>query len=61
MWGGWRRSGWKEDAVADVPANRPIAPDVGGMGVISLDPGQPVDLEASLLGGQAHRWRREGE
>ena len=46
--------------MADAPANRPIAPDVGGMGVISLAPDQPVDLEASLLGGQAHRWRREG-
>ncbi len=27
----------------------------------SFDAGQPVDLEASLLGGQAHRWKREGE
>ena len=26
-----------------------------------FDPGQPVDLEASLLGGQAHRWKREGD
>lgn len=26
-----------------------------------FDAGQPVDLEASLLGGQAHRWKREGE
>ena len=24
----------------------------------SFDAGQPVDLEASLLGGQAHRWKR---
>ena len=23
-----------------------------------FEPGQPVDLEASLLGGQAHRWKR---
>ena len=28
---------------------------------VSFDAGQPVDLEASLLGGQAHRWKREGE
>ena len=33
---------------------------------MALDPvrfesGQPVDLEASLLGGQAHRWKREGD
>ena len=27
----------------------------------SFDVGQPLDLEASLLGGQAHRWKREGE
>ena len=26
-----------------------------------FDAGQPVDLEASLLGGQAHRWKREGD
>ena len=26
-----------------------------------FEPGQPVDLEASLLGGQAHRWKREGD
>ena len=25
---------------------------------VSFDAGQPVDLEASLLGGQAHRWKR---
>ena len=29
--------------------------------VARFDAGQPVDLEASLLGGQAHRWKREGE
>ena len=29
----------------------PLAP-------VSFDAGQPVDLEASLLGGQAHRWKR---
>ena len=28
---------------------------------VGFDAGQPVDLEASLLGGQAHRWKREGE
>ena len=27
-------------------------------GAVAFDPGQPVDLEASLLGGQAHRWKR---
>ena len=27
----------------------------------TFDTGQPVDLEASLLGGQAHRWKREGD
>ena len=27
----------------------------------SFEAGQPLDLEASLLGGQAHRWKREGE
>ena len=26
-----------------------------------FDAGQPIDLEASLLGGQAHRWKREGD
>ena len=29
-----------------------------GTGSVSFDAGQPVDLEASLLGGQAHRWKR---
>ena len=26
-----------------------------------FDAGQPIDLEASLLGGQAHRWKGEGD
>ena len=26
---------------------------------LRFDAGQPIDLEASLLGGQAHRWRQE--
>jgi len=26
---------------------------------LRFDAGQPIDLEASLLGGQAHRWQRE--
>ena len=30
------------------------------IGMARFDPGQPADLEASLLGGQAHRWKREG-
>lgn len=47
--------------MAAAPANPPRAPDAGGMGIIRLEPHQPVDLEASLLGGQAHRWRREGQ
>ena len=48
--------------MAAAPANPPIPPnaDAGGSGKILLEPGQPVDLESSLLGGQAHRWRREG-
>ncbi len=31
------------------------------LATVRFDAGQPVDLEASLLGGQAHRWKREGE
>ena len=27
--------------------------------MLRFDAGQPIDLEASLLGGQAHRWERE--
>ena len=27
--------------------------------MLRFDAGQPIDLEASLLGGQAHRWQRE--
>ena len=34
--------------------------DAVAPGSASFDAGQPVDLEASLLGGQAHRWKREG-
>ena len=50
--------------MATAPANPPPIPpnaDAGESGKIRLDPGQPLDLESSLLGGQAHRWRREGE
>ena len=28
---------------------------------VRFDAGQPIDLEASLLGGQAHRWKTEGD
>ena len=28
------------------------------LATVRFDAGQPVDLEASLLGGQAHRWKR---
>ncbi len=33
----------------------PARTDIGG-----FDAGQPIDLDASLLGGQAHRWKQEG-
>ena len=54
--------------MAAAPANPPDSPDsgadsganAGARGIIPLDPGQPLDLESSLLGGQAHRWQREG-
>ena len=29
--------------------------------IAKFDAGQPVDLEASLLGGQAHRWKQESD
>ena len=29
--------------------------------MLRFDAGQPIDLEASLLGGQAHRWKREDD
>ncbi len=41
--------------MALAPGSLPLAPVAG------FDVRQPVDLEASLLGGQAHRWKREGE
>ena len=31
---------------------------VGKPHMLRFDAGQPIDLEASLLGGQAHRWKR---
>ncbi len=31
------------------------------LATVRFDARQPIDLEASLLGGQAHRWKREGE
>ena len=31
------------------------------LATVRFDAGQPIDLEDSLLGGQAHRWKREGE
>ena len=58
--------------MAAAPANPPDSSDsvtdsgagseanAGERGTISLDSGQPLDLESSLLGGQAHRWQREG-
>ena len=47
--------------MATAPDNPPdLGADSGDMGKIPLDPRQPLDLESSLLGGQAHRWRREG-
>ena len=54
--------------MAAAPANPPDSPDSGAdsgsnageRGIILLDSGQPLDLESSLLGGQAHRWQREG-
>ena len=31
------------------------------LATVRFDAGQPVDLEASLLGGQAHRWKRASD
>ena len=35
------------------PSHLPLKP-------VRFDAGHPIDLEASLLGGQAHRWEKEG-
>ena len=56
--------------MAVAPDSSTVAPDQSGSDLlwpidstplVSFDAGQPVDLEASLLGGQAHRWQREGD
>ena len=46
----------RENTRLSLESGNPAATGIG-----RLDAGQPIDLEDSLLGGQAHRWRREGE
>ena len=41
------------------PPYRPQGQAASKPHLLRFDAGQPIDLEASLLGGQAHRWRRE--
>lgn len=41
------------------PPNRTHNRATGKPHLLRFDAGQPIDLEASLLGGQAHRWQRE--
>ena len=56
--------------MAAVTANNGAAPDragfdaglpIGSVAPARFDVGQPLDLQACLLGGQAHRWKPEGD
>ena len=60
----------REVDVAAVPGSSSAEPGKFGfnatqpidlVAAASFDAGQPVDLEACLLGGQAHRWKRDGD